>query len=62
MSQHAPAIQYRPALTEAFLAQTGLIPEPEPLQGQARPGALAVIAAAFGWPPGIFGGPPGTGT
>ena len=35
MSQRAPAVQYRRAFIEAFLAQTRLAPEPGPLQGQA---------------------------
>jgi hypothetical protein len=35
MSQRAPAVQYRSAFIEAFLPQTPLSPEPEPLQGQS---------------------------
>jgi hypothetical protein len=33
MNQRAPAVQYQSAFTEAFLAQTRLAAEPEPLQG-----------------------------
>lgn len=34
MSQHALAVQYRPAPIEAFLPWTRPAPEPEPPQGQ----------------------------
>lgn len=56
MSQHAPAVQDRPAFIEAFLAQTRLAPGPEPPQGRApdlsTSVAVVCYASAFAIPVG----------